>query len=162
MVSILSLFKILGADIEEQLDWFQSKGLIARRKNCPACTNPMDLQKRSDITDKYRYNMTKLRQKVASQTLALGVMCIVPDHTAATLLPILQRHLRSGTIVNSDQWAAYNHVQQLPSVTSHSTVNHSLHFIDPGTGIHTQNVESYWNCVKGKFKRMKGVHEEMM
>ena len=45
---------------------------------------------------------------------------------------------------------------------SHSTVNHSLHFIDPGTGIHTQNVKSYWNRVKGKFKRMKGVHEEMM
>ena len=59
------LSKILGADIEEQLDLFQSKGLIARRKNCPACTNPMDLQKKSDITDKYRYNMTKLRQKVA-------------------------------------------------------------------------------------------------
>ena len=64
MVSILSLSKILGADIEEQLDWFQSKGLIARRKNCSASTNPMDLQKRSDITDKYRYNMTKLQQKV--------------------------------------------------------------------------------------------------
>ena len=55
-----------------------------------------------------------------------------------------------------------NHVQLLPSVTSHSTVNHLLHFIDRGTGIHTQNVESYWNRVKGKFKRMKGVHEEMM
>ena len=89
-------------------------------------------------------------------------MCIVPDQTAATLLPILQRHLRSGTIVHIDQWTACNHVQQLPSVTSHSTVNHSLQFIDPGTGIHTQNVKSYWNCVKGKFKRMKGVHEEMM
>ena len=97
-----------------------------------------------------------------SQTPALGVMCIVPDRTAATLQPILQRHLRSGTIVHSNQWAAYNHVQQLPSVTSHSTVNHSLHFIDPGTGIHTQNVESYWNRVKGKFKCMKGVHEKMM
>ena len=55
-----------------------------------------------------------------------------------------------------------NHVQLLPSVTSHSTVNHSLHFIDPGTGIHTQNVESYWNHVKGKFKCTKGIHEEMM
>ena len=68
----------------------------------------------------------------------------------------------SATIVHSDQCAAYNHVQQLPSVTTHSTVNHLLHFIDPGTGIHTQNVESYWNRVKGKFKRMKGVHEEII
>ena len=28
--------------------------------------------------------------------------------------------------------------------------------------VHTQNVESYLNRVKGKFKCMKGVHEEMM
>ena len=97
-----------------------------------------------------------------SQTPALGVNQCVLSRTAATLMPILQRHLRSGTIVHSDQWEAYNHVQQLPSVTSHSTVNHSLYFIDPGTGIHTQNVESYWNLVKGKFKLMKGVHGEMM
>ena len=55
--------KIPGADLKGQLDWFQNKGLIARRKNCPAGTNPMDLQKKSDITDKYRYNMIKLRQK---------------------------------------------------------------------------------------------------
>ena len=37
-----------------------------------------------------------------------------------------------------------------------------LHFVDPATGVHTQNVESYWNRVKGKFKRMKGVHELML
>ena len=97
-----------------------------------------------------------------SQTPALGVMTIVPDCTATTFLPILQRHLLSGTTVHSDQWTAYNRVQQLPSVRTHNTVNHSLHFVDLGTGIHTQNVESYWNRVKGKFKRMKGVHQDML
>ena len=30
------------------------------------------------------------------------------------------------------------------------------------TGVHTQNIESYWNRVKTKFKRMKGVHEQML
>ena len=97
-----------------------------------------------------------------SQTPALGVMAIVPNRSAATLLPILQRHLRSGTTFHSDQWAAYNRVQQLPSVTVHNTVNYSPQFVDPGTGVHTQNVESYWNRVKGKFKHMKGVHEDMI
>ena len=97
-----------------------------------------------------------------SHSPALGVMEIVSNRSAQTLLPIMQQHLRNGTTVHNDQWAAYNNVQQLPSVTQHSTVNHSLFFVDPTTGVHTQNVESYWNRVKTKFKAMKGVHRSML
>ena len=43
-------------------------------------------------------------------------------------------------------------------MSQHQTVN----FMDPTTGVHTHNVESYWNRVKGKFKCMKGVHEVML
>ena len=49
-----------------------------------------------------------------------------------------------------------------PSVLTHATVNHSLEFVNPVTGVHTQHVESYWNRVKMKFKRMKGVHDTML
>ena len=91
-----------------------------------------------------------------------GVMVTVSDRSAQTLLPIMQRHLRSGTIVHSDSWAAYRNVQQLAPVVQHNMVNHSLNFVDPVTGVHTQNVESYWNRVKTKFKGMKGVHQEML
>lgn len=93
---------------------------------------------------------------------ALGYMEIVPQRTAAILLPIVQQHVRPGTIVHSDEWSSYRRIQSLPSVAQHSTVNHSITFVDPTTGTHTQNVESYWNRVKTKFKRMKGVHEEML
>ena len=93
-----------------------------------------------------------------SSTPALGVMVTVPDRSAQTLLPIMQRHLRPGTTVHSDQWAAYRNVQQLTPVAQHGTVNHSLNFVDPVT----QNIESYWNRVKTKFKRMKGVHADMV
>ena len=41
---------------------------------------------------------------------------------------------------------------------SFGTVNHSISFVNPQTGVHTQIVESYWNRVKSRFKRMKGVH----
>ena len=95
-------------------------------------------------------------------TPALGVMELVPRRDAATLLPIINQHVRPGTIIWSDEWAAYRRVQQLPQVSQHGTVNHSIQFVDPATGVHTQHIESYWNRVKTKFKRMKGVQENMI
>ena len=88
-------------------------------------------------------------------------MQVVPRRDAATLLPVIQ-HLHPGTIVHSDKWAAYNQVQQLPNIQQHSTVNHSITFVNPATGTHTQNIESYWNHMKTMFKCMKGVHEDML
>ena len=61
-----------------------------------------------------------------------------------------------GTVIHSDEWAAYRRVASLPNVSLHSTVNHSVTFVDPTTGTHTQTVESYWNRCKTKLKRMKG------
>ena len=95
-------------------------------------------------------------------TPALGVMTMVTRRDAATLLPIINRHVRPGSIVWSDEWRAYSRVQQLAPVTQHQTINHSIQFVDPVTGVHTQNVDSYWNRVKTKFKRMKGVQESML
>ena len=36
---------------------------------------------------------------------------------------------------------------------------YSIPFVDPTTGVHTQNIESYWNRVKTKFK---GVQDTML
>ena len=48
-----------------------------------------------------------------SQTPALGYMEIVPQRDAATLLPLINAHVAPGTIIHSDEWAAYNRVQRL-------------------------------------------------
>ena len=76
-----------------------------------------------------------------SHTPALGYMELVNQRDAATLLPIIQAHTAPGTIVYSDMWRAYSRVGSLPTVASHATVNHSLHFVDPATEVHTQNIE---------------------
>lgn len=97
-----------------------------------------------------------------SHSPALGYMEVVPRRDAATLLPILNSHIAPGTEVWSDQWSAYSGVGALSNVSRHRTVNHSQNFVDPATGVHTQHIESYWNRVKTKLKRMKGVQKTMM
>ena len=92
-----------------------------------------------------------------SQSPALGYMEVVPRWDTATLLPIIKAHTAPGTNVHSDEWEAYMTVHNLPNVAS-CIVNHSVTFVDPTTGIHTQNVESYWCREKTKLKRMRGCH----
>ena len=88
-----------------------------------------------------------------------GKRKIVPQRNAATLLPIIQQHVAPGTIIHSDEWRTYSQVSTLPNVAAHATVNHSLEFVNSITGVHTENVESYWNRSKIKLKRMRGCHE---
>ena len=94
-----------------------------------------------------------------AQATPLLVLC--RSWIAETLLPIIQRHILPGSIVYSDQWAAYNRVGNIAGL-EHHTVNHTLHFVDPVTGVHTQNIESYWNRCKTKIKSMKGVRRHML
>ena len=72
---------------------------------------------------------------------------------------LVQWYTEPNTEVWSDKWRAYHNVGTLPNVSRHQTVNHSLHFEDPVTGVH---IESYWNWVKTKLKQMKGCHRHQL
>src|SRR5690348_804842 len=73
----------------------------------------------------------------------IGYMEFVDSRDAQTLLPIVQRVVRPGSTVHTDGWRAYNGLPALGF--GHGVVNHSLFFVDPVTGVHTQNVEAYWS-----------------
>lgn len=69
----------------------------------------------------------------------------VQARDAATLLPLIEQHIRPGTKILSDRWAAYNQIQALPGNFGHGAVNHRYNFLDPADpSIHTQNVENMW------------------
>ncbi len=96
-------------------------------------------------------------------TSLLGLMRIVPNRQRVTLIPIIHAHIAPGTIIHSDDYTTYQTaVGELPNVAQHRIVNHSLNFVDPVTGVHTQRVERYWNRVKIKFKSMRGVQENIL
>jgi len=84
---------------------------------------------------------------------------VVGNRSANTLLPIIERHTLPGTVIHSDEWAAYGRISSTLGL-AHGIVNHSRHFVDPNTGVHTQRIESLWNALKYKIKRMKGVRRE--
>ena len=78
----------------------------------------------------------------------------VARRDAATLLPIIQQWVVPGTRIHSDMWAAYNRIANLRYV--HGTVNHTLNFVNPATGVHTNHVEAMWMRAKTKFKAQQG------
>jgi transposase-like protein len=70
----------------------------------------------------------------------------VPDRTADTLMAVIDAWIEPGTTVISDRWAAYSDIDTLGY--THLTVNHSVAFVDPNTGAHTNTIEGTWRHVK--------------
>ena len=90
-----------------------------------------------------------------------GYFQIVPRRDRATLAPILQRILSPGSEVHSDDWGAYfDLTRHVPNVRVHQTVAHACNFVDPATGVHTQEIEFAWNRLKYYVKRDRGVRAE--
>ena len=68
----------------------------------------------------------------------LGFLVAVDARNAQTLLPVIQQYIVPGTTIVSDLWGAYNTIGNIGY--NHLTVNHSLNFVDPNTGAHTNLV----------------------
>lgn len=82
-----------------------------------------------------------------------GVILHVEERDKCTMLPEIQRHVKWGTTIWTDQWAAYNGLDNIGFI--HETVNHSNEFKSK-TGVCTNGVEGYWRTLKG-YCRGKGV-----
>jgi transposase len=79
---------------------------------------------------------------------------IVPDRTALTLLTIIQKRVLPGSLIYSDEWAAYSKISELGY--KHDTVNHSYCFVQPGSFVCTNAVENLWKQSKIVFKEING------
>ena len=111
------------------------------------------------IRDERQNNKSGFLGKVdTSYVPTRGYMEIVAQRGKATFLYTIQRICLPGTIIYSDKWAAYRDITGLGF--QYYTVNHSLNFVNPDNGVHTQHIESYWNKNKIYIKKMKGVKKK--
>lgn len=84
----------------------------------------------------------------------------VEDRSKATLFDLISKHVATGSIVRTDLWKGYQGLHEHMDVV-HETVNHSLFFKDPETGVHTNTIESTWNALKTRIEPRCRVKEGM-
>ena len=73
-------------------------------------------------------------------------MVAVPDRSSETLKTAINEWIVPGTTLYTDCWKGYKNLDK--EGFAHWTVNHSLYFVDPDTGIHTNTIESMWRHAK--------------
>ncbi|KCZ81465.1 hypothetical protein H312_01138 [Anncaliia algerae PRA339] len=70
-------------------------------------------------------------------------------------------NVNPGTKIFTDQWPSYISFFGDQNIYSHNFVNHSLNFVDPVDGTHTQTIESLWSEFK-RFKRKYGYSKQRL
>lgn len=81
---------------------------------------------------------------------------IVENRRAETLLPIIGRIVRQGSIISTDEFSSYLRLGEINNYV-HQTICHKYNFVCPVTGVHTQHVESNNNKLKRAIKEANGL-----
>ena len=94
---------------------------------------------------------------VATERITGECFLVEVDHRdAATLLPLIQQHIRPGSIIYSDEWKAYSRITATTGM-SHESVNHSLHFVT-WLQVHTHRV---WKRCKRLMREGRTMHSNL-
>ena len=71
------------------------------------------------------------------------------------LKTILKPWIKKDSIIYINKWKAYKKIYEELEFLEHRTVCHRDWFLDPDTGVHTQEIKSCWN-VLNKLVRKRG------
>ena len=78
-------------------------------------------------------------------------ICPNNNRSAASLVPLIEKHVLPGTVVMTDLWRGYNSIDQRGYYRL--TVNHSANFVDPLTWANTQKVEAINGVLRRALRR---------
>jgi transposase-like protein len=89
----------------------------------------------------------------------------VENRSADTLLSLIKRFVRPGSIITTDMWGGYFPLSTIDGYEKHLVVNHSKNFKDSESGAHTNHIEGTWNGIKINLRarnRTKGNIEDFL
>ena len=84
----------------------------------------------------------------------------VEDRTALTLTNLISKHVHPESILYTDCWKGYSSIQNNLGI-EHHTVNHSLYFKDPVSGVCTNTVEGLNSGLKGRIPKRNRTKNEV-
>ena len=89
---------------------------------------------------------------------------VVENRKGITLWDLILENIEPGTKIISDSWKGYEIIDNQPRshLYLHEYVNHSVNFVDPITGVHTQHVERLWRELKRINKKYEGIPRNMI
>jgi len=85
----------------------------------------------------------------------------VNDRSAETLSTVMKCFIHSESIVYSDCWKGYTNLVAKGICKEHKTVNHSVNYVDPESGAHTNSIEGHWGVLKGKIPKRKRTDDQV-
>lgn len=80
---------------------------------------------------------------------------VVENRDRDTLLAIVKKYVRPGTTIISKCWKAYDCLAH--EGFNHLTVDHSISFVDPETGAHTNTMKSIWSSIKRYLSQYRNI-----
>ena len=80
---------------------------------------------------------------------------VIPNKKAETIISLFLKNVLIGATFFTDEHPSYSSLSSLGYI--HKNVCHKYKFVDTETGAHTQNVESFNNCLKCGIKNQMGV-----
>jgi len=114
----------------------------------------------------YRETRVK-RGRGTLKTPVFGILCrdgkvwaeIVPDVEAKTLMPLIHKRVKQGSIICSDTWKSYTGIAARGYI--HRLVNHNKGEYSKG-GNHINTLEGFWGYLKRRLSAKGGIRKERL
>ena len=98
----------------------------------------------------------------------LGILCrngyvwaeLVPGVEAATLLPLINKRVKRGSVVYSDTWRGYTGIAANGYV--HRLIDHSKGEFSDNKGTHINGLEGFWGYLKRYLASKGGIRRERL